>query len=47
VGLDPLSAPLLAWLGECGRDEIMEVIGALRDEIEAEAAQLGPEEPSV
>ncbi|MDQ6900591.1 MAG: hypothetical protein M3072_13980 [Candidatus Dormibacteraeota bacterium] len=40
--LAPLSAPLLAWLGECGNDEIVKVIGVLRAGIEAEAGRLPP-----
>ena len=35
--LAELSAPLVTWLSECGRDEILEVIGAVRAGIEDEA----------
>jgi hypothetical protein len=37
--LAELSAPLVAWLSECGRDEILEAIGAVRAGIEDEAGR--------
>jgi hypothetical protein len=37
--LAELSAPLVAWLSECGRDEILEMIGAVRAGIEDEAGR--------
>jgi hypothetical protein len=36
VRLAPVSARLVSWLSECGRDEIVEVIGDLRAGIESE-----------
>jgi hypothetical protein len=40
--LAPLSAPVVAWISECGRDEIVEAIGYLRAGIEAESRPPGP-----
>ncbi|MBJ7599815.1 MAG: hypothetical protein DLM67_16655 [Candidatus Nephthysia bennettiae] len=37
--LAELSAPLVAWLSECGRDEILQAIGAVRTGIEDEAGR--------
>jgi hypothetical protein len=39
VRLAALAAPLVEWLSECGRDEILEVIGAVRAGIEEEAGR--------
>jgi hypothetical protein len=42
--LSRLSAPIVAWMSECVRDEIVEAIGQLREGIEAETGPREPEE---
>jgi hypothetical protein len=42
--LAPLWAPVVAWISDCGRDEIVEAIGDLRAAIEAESGRRGPQE---
>jgi hypothetical protein len=42
--LAELSAPLVAWLSECGRDEILRVIGEVRAGIEDEGGRPASQE---